>query len=133
MHDPAEIFHTPFSVYTDPTNRVYHALGMTLRSMSPGPDSKRGNYVRHGMLRGIGMVVVNALKVRMPLFEDGGDISQLGGEFVLGPGYVFSVFGLEVSFVVDNVFPLDWYAHTRTGCQVRVRTHRSRGRWRLPV
>ena len=42
----------------------------------------------------------------MSLLEDGGDISQLSGEFVLGPkGMFFSVFVLEVSIVVDKGFP----------------------------
>jgi len=32
------------------------------------------------------MVVANALKVGMPLWKPAGNISQLGGEFILGPG-----------------------------------------------
>jgi len=32
------------------------------------------------------MVVVRAFKVGMPVWEKGGDIDQLGGEFVFGPG-----------------------------------------------
>lgn len=45
-----------------------------------------GGYVRHGVFGGIAMVVANALKVGMPVWERGGDISRLGGEFILGPG-----------------------------------------------
>lgn len=33
------------------------------------------------------MVVKNAIRVGMPVWERGGDVTQLGGEFVLGPGY----------------------------------------------
>ena len=84
-----EIFRTSLSVYTDPTNRLYATLGMTFRTLNPGPNSQRGSYVRYGLLRGVAMVMVNAVKVRMPLLEHGGNVSQLGGEFVLGPGYVF--------------------------------------------
>ncbi|THG97461.1 hypothetical protein EW026_g4538 [Hermanssonia centrifuga] len=80
------IFHTPFSLYTDPTLCVYNALGMTLRTNDAGPDSERGQYVRHGLIGGIAMVVRNALRVGMPVWERGGDIPQLGGEFVFGPG-----------------------------------------------
>ncbi|KAJ7772599.1 AhpC/TSA antioxidant enzyme-domain-containing protein [Mycena maculata] len=76
------IFRTPFALYTDPTHKVYNALGMTLQSLDEGP---RGNYVRHGLISGIGMVVKNAVKGGMPVWKDGGDISQLGGEFILGP------------------------------------------------
>ena len=74
----------PFALYTDPGNRVYHALGMTRRSTDPGPEHERGAYVRHGTLGGIAMVVRNALRVGMPVWERGGDQRQLGGEFVLG-------------------------------------------------
>jgi hypothetical protein len=42
-------------------------------------------------MTGIGMVVVNAVKVGMPVWKDGGEIKQLGGEFVFGPGYVLSI------------------------------------------
>jgi hypothetical protein len=59
---------------------------MTLRTLDPGPESQRGAYVRHGLASGIAMVVLNAFKVKMPVWENGGDIEQLGGEFVLGPG-----------------------------------------------
>ncbi|KAF7321729.1 Peptidase A1 domain-containing protein [Mycena kentingensis (nom. inval.)] len=78
-----KIFKTPFAVYTDPTHRVYNALGMTLQTLEKG---HKGSYVKHGTLSGIGMVVKNAAKVGMPVWRNGGEISQLGGEFVLGPG-----------------------------------------------
>jgi hypothetical protein len=73
-------------MYTDPSARLYSALGMTLRTLDPGPESKRGKYVKHGVMSGIARVVMNALKVGMPVWEKGGEVSQLGGEFVLGPG-----------------------------------------------
>ena len=76
----------PFALYTDPGLRVYRALGMTLRTTDGGPEHARGAYVRHGLLGGIAMVVRNALRVGMPVWEKGGNTAQLGGEFVLGPG-----------------------------------------------
>ncbi|KAF7306085.1 Peptidase A1 domain-containing protein [Mycena chlorophos] len=81
------IFQTPFQVFTDPTHRVYNALGMTLQTLEKGP---KGDYIRHGTASGIGMVVANAVKVGMPVWKQGGEISQLGGEFVLGPGLTCS-------------------------------------------
>ncbi|KAI0368820.1 hypothetical protein BV20DRAFT_947462, partial [Pilatotrama ljubarskyi] len=80
------IFRTPIPMYTDPTLRLYAALGMTLRTNDPGPDSEKGDYIRHGVIGGIAMVVRNALRVGMPIWERGGDATQLGGEFVFGPG-----------------------------------------------
>lgn len=51
-------------------------------------DRSDGGYVKHGLMGGIAMVFVRALKVGMPVWEKGGDLHQLGGEFVFGPGYV---------------------------------------------
>ncbi|OCH86609.1 hypothetical protein OBBRIDRAFT_737671, partial [Obba rivulosa] len=81
-----QIFRTPFALYTDPTLRLHAELGMTLRTTDAGPESEKGDYVRHGLVGGIAMVVRNALKVGMPVWEKGGDVAQLGGEFILGPG-----------------------------------------------
>jgi len=80
-----QIFRMPFAIYTDPTLRLHAALGMTRKSQDPGYDTDRGEYVRHGPLGGLAMVVRNAIRVGMPVWEKGGDVSQLGGEFVLGP------------------------------------------------
>jgi hypothetical protein len=73
-------------VYTDPSSRLYGILGMTMRSVEPKAKQRRGSYVRHGRAGGIAMVIANALRVGMPLWEKAGDATQLGGEFVLGPG-----------------------------------------------
>ena len=69
---------------------MYHTLGMTLRTTHLVPDYERGDYVIHGLIGGIAMVVRNALRVGMPVWEKGGDAAQLGGEFVFGPGSVLS-------------------------------------------
>jgi hypothetical protein len=82
----AEIFRAPFTFYTDPSLRLHTALGMTLRVLEPKSQRKRGGYVRHGHVSGIAMVFKNALRVGMPVWEKGGDPTQLGGEFILGPG-----------------------------------------------
>ncbi|PCH42317.1 hypothetical protein WOLCODRAFT_120333 [Wolfiporia cocos MD-104 SS10] len=82
-----QIFRMPFEVYTDPTLRLHSVLGMTRRSQDLGNDVEKGEYIRHGALSGLAMVVRNAIRVGMPVWEKGGDVSQLGGEFVLGPGY----------------------------------------------
>ena len=104
-----QIFGLPFNVYTDPTLALYQALGMgrdrdikhhnyqTHRhSPSKGgssevisekkSDIKDSGYVKHSLMGGIAMVVMRALKVCMPVWEKGGNIDQLGGEFIFGPG-----------------------------------------------
>lgn len=86
-----QIFRTPYAVYTDPSSRIYGILGMTvLKSVEPKAQRRRGSYVRHGRAGGIAMVIANALRVGMPLWEKAGDATQLGGEFVLGPGLTAS-------------------------------------------
>ena len=108
-----QLFSMPFSMYTDPSLALYVALGMgrdgVRKSPSTVPSSPRANthghgrqikknmvaerealldggYVQHGLVGGIAMVVGRALKAGMPVWEKGGDINQLGGEFVFGPG-----------------------------------------------
>lgn len=105
-----QIFGLPFKVYTDPTLTLYQALGMSrgcdikhhnhrihrYSTSKRGPCDvtseknsdirKDGGYVKHSLMGGIAMVVIRALKVCMPVWEKGGDINQLGGEFIFGPG-----------------------------------------------
>jgi hypothetical protein len=91
----AEIFRLPYELLVDtsPGQRLYRVLGMgrissgAQKSHCP-TDHAVGSYVRHGAVSGLAMVVAHALRVGMPVWERGGDASQLGGEFVLGPGYV---------------------------------------------
>ncbi|CAE6478702.1 unnamed protein product [Rhizoctonia solani] len=78
-----DIFHCPYEMYTDPERKVYNALGMTLRTNDGGSEEDKGSYVKHGTFTGTMMVMKRALK--MPL-ANAGDIKQLGGEFILGPG-----------------------------------------------
>lgn len=91
----AEIFRLPYEIFVDASQGqiLYRALGMG--QISSGAHKARfstehaeGSYVRHGAVSGLAMVVAHALRVGMPVWERGGDASQLGGEFVLGPGYV---------------------------------------------
>ncbi|KAI9508433.1 hypothetical protein F5148DRAFT_979798 [Russula earlei] len=88
-----QIFHLPYELFVDasPGQTLYRTLGMgrvpsgsqRARSSTEHPV---GSYVRHGAVSGLAMVVAHALRVGMPVWERGGDASQLGGEFVLGPG-----------------------------------------------
>ncbi|KAF8176611.1 hypothetical protein K438DRAFT_1846481 [Mycena galopus ATCC 62051] len=46
------------------------------------PHAAPGSYVTHGTVSGIGAVLLRALRAGMPVWERGGDIRLLGGEFV---------------------------------------------------
>ncbi|KAG9102950.1 hypothetical protein FRC07_010115 [Ceratobasidium sp. 392] len=83
----SDIFHCPYEMYTDPSRQLYNALGMDLRTTDGGSEEEKGSYVKHGTFTGTMMVLKNALK--MPL-ANAGDIKQLGGEFILGPGLTCS-------------------------------------------
>ncbi|KAF7374490.1 hypothetical protein MSAN_00333400 [Mycena sanguinolenta] len=52
------------------------------------PHAAPASYVTHGIVSGIGAVLLRALRTGMPVWERGGDIKLLGGEFVFecGPG-----------------------------------------------
>ena len=91
----AEIFRLPYELFVDtsPGQILYRTLGMGhippgTQKVRPLTENEAGSYVRHGAVSGLAMVVAHALRVGMPVWERGGDASQLGGEFVLGPGYV---------------------------------------------
>lgn len=79
-----EIFKCPFPIYVDDSRRLYQLMGMTKLSGDFGPAKGRAAYhqstIPRQILKGIG----NSL-FKMPLANPG-KISQLGGEFVLGPG-----------------------------------------------
>jgi hypothetical protein len=59
-----------------------------MKSVESKAEQRRSSYVRHSRAGGIAMVIANALRVGMPVWEKAGDATQLGGEFVLGPGLV---------------------------------------------
>ncbi|KAI0267857.1 AhpC/TSA antioxidant enzyme-domain-containing protein [Gloeopeniophorella convolvens] len=92
-----QIFHLPYELLVDASSgqALYRALGMgrLARGNNGGGGAgagtgagKPGAYVRHGAVSGLAMVVGHALRVGMPPWERGGDATQLGGEFVFGPG-----------------------------------------------
>jgi len=103
-----KIFGLSFEVYTDPSLALYRVLGMGRddniehhhnqqthkHGLSVGSSiseknsdmNKLGKYVRHSLMEKITMAVMKAFKVGMPVCEKGGDVNQLGGEFVFGPG-----------------------------------------------
>ncbi|EAU85404.2 hypothetical protein CC1G_07098 [Coprinopsis cinerea okayama7 len=57
-------------------------------SMAKEKGAKSGTKL--GVMKGLAKVVVRSLKVGMPVWENGGDVTQLGGEFILGPGFTCS-------------------------------------------
>ncbi|KAG8891973.1 hypothetical protein FRB99_003203, partial [Tulasnella sp. 403] len=93
--DPAMIrsynermFRSPFELYVDPRLELHKVLGMTRKTLDAGPEKEKGEYVRHGTLTGTLTAIGRAVTTMSPsvLIKKGGDVKQLGGEFVIGPG-----------------------------------------------
>lgn len=74
-------------MYSDPTLSIHRVLGMNLKSLDSGPAAEQGHYVKSGVFGGIRRTLKDAVTMKLPVFEKGGDLSQLGGEFILGPKY----------------------------------------------
>ena len=68
----------PFSVYADPSRRLFDLLGMT-RTLSLGP--KRPTYMRKSLFsNGISSIIQGIRSGRGAV--KGGDVKQVGGEFL---------------------------------------------------
>ncbi|KAL8286206.1 hypothetical protein RQP46_004694 [Phenoliferia psychrophenolica] len=81
------LLETPFPIYADMSKKTYVALGMTLRTLDQGGPGNVPEYLKRGALGNVLVSIVNAFKLGK-LSSKSGDIKQLGGEFVLGPGNV---------------------------------------------
>jgi len=80
----SDLLELRFPIYADPGIKTYTALGMTRRTLDGGPDDKVPSYIKHSKIKGIVVAIANALK--MGKLKGSGDIKQLGGEMVIGPG-----------------------------------------------
>ncbi|KAJ3979593.1 hypothetical protein F5890DRAFT_1421125, partial [Lentinula detonsa] len=73
----------PCAIYTDPIATLHAALGMTLRTLHPGPKLPKytfcppsETYVRHrSLVSGVTFVLRNPVKARMPVCKYIGDKS----------------------------------------------------------
>ncbi|KAH6840743.1 AhpC/TSA antioxidant enzyme-domain-containing protein [Chaetomium sp. MPI-CAGE-AT-0009] len=72
----------PFPIYADPTRRLYAELGM-VRTLALGP---RPAYMKTHLLKSSALSVVQGLKqIGKGLAVKGGDMKQVGGEFLFEP------------------------------------------------
>ncbi|TFK66430.1 hypothetical protein BDN72DRAFT_961750 [Pluteus cervinus] len=74
-------------LYADPSRDVYHALGMDIENMKGTPSNEqRKSYLTLGALSSALMSIWRGPVKNPTLLGKQGNLSQLGGEFVLGPG-----------------------------------------------
>jgi len=95
-------------VYAEPTRKLYRTLGMTLQNFDATPkDQTPKTYVAKNKMAGIARSIWG---IRNPLhIGKQGNFSQLGGEFIMGPGNVCS-FSHRMVHTEDHLEPHDLMA-----------------------
>ncbi|KIJ31385.1 hypothetical protein M422DRAFT_266914 [Sphaerobolus stellatus SS14] len=94
--------HSRIAYYTDPTRTVYRALGMNIETLETTPKGEeKKSYIKKGIVSNTVTSIMRALKNPAHLGKQG-NISQLGGEFIFGPGNICS-FGHHMRHTEDHV------------------------------
>ncbi|KAF5376209.1 hypothetical protein D9615_008488 [Tricholomella constricta] len=85
LHPETTQFHGP--IYADPSRALYHALGMNIEKLegTPAGQERRGYLTKGAFVNAMQSIWKGPLK-HPSLIGKQGNISQLGGDFVLGPG-----------------------------------------------
>jgi len=74
-------------IFADPTRKLYHALGMTAESLRQTPaDVAKKSYIRSGLLSNVIRSIWSGPMKNPFLIGKQGKLSQLGGDFIFGPG-----------------------------------------------
>jgi len=74
------------TILADPTRKLYHTLGMTTRNLRLAPaGAPKSSYLSSGNWSNAMRSIWRALP-NLSLVGKQGDISQLGGDFIFGPG-----------------------------------------------
>ncbi|SJL12006.1 uncharacterized protein ARMOST_15422 [Armillaria ostoyae] len=77
----------PGHIYADPTRKLYHALGMDIENLAATPAGKeRRSYLKLGIFSNAVSSIFKGPLKNPSLIGKQGNISQLGGDFVFGPG-----------------------------------------------
>ncbi|KAF8983685.1 AhpC/TSA antioxidant enzyme-domain-containing protein [Cyathus striatus] len=75
-------------IYADPKRDVYHALGMTTETLKGTPSGEqKKSYLTMGVVKNALLSIWQGPVKNPRLAGKQGNISQLGGEFVLGAGH----------------------------------------------
>jgi AhpC/TSA antioxidant enzyme len=74
----------PFPIYADPSRKLYDQLGMS-RTLSLG--NKKPDYMRSSILAGVFKSMIQGVRSGSGVTK-GGDIKQVGGEFMFEEGKV---------------------------------------------
>jgi len=73
-------------IYADPSRKVFHGLGMNIESLARTPaGQKRRSYLTENFMKGALWSTWRTL-MNISLLGKQGNMAQLGGEFIMGPG-----------------------------------------------
>ncbi|KAG6916691.1 hypothetical protein DXG01_005758 [Tephrocybe rancida] len=98
----AEMTHFTGPIYADPSRTIYRALGMTVENVKPTPSGEvRRSYLTKSRTA---VTVISAWRafMRPNLIGKQGNVYQLGGEFIMGPGLACT-FASRMQHTEDHV------------------------------
>ncbi|KAF8901382.1 AhpC/TSA antioxidant enzyme-domain-containing protein [Gymnopilus junonius] len=103
-------------IYTDPTRQLYKVLGMDVENLEKTPASQeKKSYLTLSTARNLAMSLWRGPIKHPSLIGKNGDISQLGGEFVFGPGNTCS-FASRMQHTEDHVEVADLMSAVGIDC-----------------
>ncbi|EGN93577.1 hypothetical protein SERLA73DRAFT_78458 [Serpula lacrymans var. lacrymans S7.3] len=90
-------------IFADPTRKLYVTLGMTIENLQGTPaGEKRRSYLQRGDISNALASIWRGPLKKPTLMGKQGNISQLGGEFIFGPGQQCS-FAARMRHTQDHV------------------------------
>ncbi|KAJ6589929.1 AhpC/TSA antioxidant enzyme-domain-containing protein [Mycena vulgaris] len=94
-------------IYADPTLKLYHTLGMDIQNLAGTPAGQnKPSYITMGPLSNAWKSIKTGPLKNPTLIGKQGNISQLGGDFVLGPGQSCS-FAHRMQHTEDHIEVVD--------------------------
>ncbi|KAG7443868.1 uncharacterized protein BT62DRAFT_971657 [Guyanagaster necrorhizus] len=93
----------PGQIYADPSRKLYHALGMNIETLAATPAWKeKRSYLKLGTFSNVVSSIFKGPLQTPGLIGKQGNISQLGGDFVFGPGK-HCIFASRMQHTEDHV------------------------------
>jgi len=88
----AETTHFTGPIYADPSRKLYHTLGMDIENLATTPaNEEKRSYLTMGLFSTTIMSIWRGPIKNPTLIGKQGNISQLGGDFIFGPGNTCSL------------------------------------------
>ncbi|KAJ7772059.1 AhpC/TSA antioxidant enzyme-domain-containing protein [Mycena maculata] len=103
----ADITEFQGAIYTDPSRKLYNTLGMDIQNLAKTPSGqKKPSYITMGAFTNIWQSLRTGPFKIPSLIGKQGNMAQLGGDFVLGPGNTCS-FAHRMQHTEDHIEVVD--------------------------